>query len=302
MSESPVPIFTARDGVEAHFVRGLLQQQGIPATVIGDTPIVSFRPLTRSGLPQVVVAPEHQDAAWQIVEQYRRGEHRALPLAEPPWKCPGCGEMIEPQFTDCWNCRTPRPGGDEPTDEAVLPPTDEITLDVPCANCEYNLRGLAPGARCPECGALVTPSLLGYCDIAEPLEAHAIEQLLHKSIEPLVTNPAARPAAVLLLLSLGHALRTTPAVCPDDPMHPGDAFIWRQLSAHALCRNALNYVATELGSFEEMRAQLKQLNIFSARELGQFFFALIAFGLLPPTNFESGEDFSTTPIEQLFVE
>ena len=27
----------------------------------------------------------------------------------PPWTCPKCGEAIEPQFTECWNCGASKP-------------------------------------------------------------------------------------------------------------------------------------------------------------------------------------------------
>ncbi len=26
------------------------------------------------------------------------------------WRCGKCGEMVEPQFTECWNCGESRPG------------------------------------------------------------------------------------------------------------------------------------------------------------------------------------------------
>jgi hypothetical protein len=39
----------------------------------------------------------------------------ALRPATPdePWLCPGCGERIEPQFTQCWRCAS-GPAGTEP--------------------------------------------------------------------------------------------------------------------------------------------------------------------------------------------
>jgi hypothetical protein len=302
VSESPIPIFTARDGVEAHFVRGLLQQQGIPATVVGDTPIVSFRPMTRSGSPQVVVPAEHETAAGEVVALYRRGEHRALPQNEPSWKCPSCGEMIEPQFTDCWNCRTPKPGSDNADHEPALPETDVIDLDLPCAKCEYNLRGLAAGARCPECGSLVAPSLVARLDVAEPIERQALEQILQKAIEPLAPSAAAQVVAILLLEALSHGLRYPTAVRPEVEMQPGDERIWKQLSAHALCREVINFAATEIGSFDDLFTQLRQLNINTVRQLGHFLFALIAFGLIEPTELFGSDDFPDTPLERLFFE
>jgi hypothetical protein len=42
------------------------------------------------------------------------------------------------------------------------PPPVPLEEDVPCAGCGYNLRGLRPTGRCPECGRLVQVSILRY--------------------------------------------------------------------------------------------------------------------------------------------
>jgi hypothetical protein len=31
------------------------------------------------------------------------------PVAGPSWACASCGEMLEPQFSQCWNCGAARP-------------------------------------------------------------------------------------------------------------------------------------------------------------------------------------------------
>ena len=40
------------------------------------------------------------ERARELVEQELHGPG----LEEPAWTCPGCGERIEGQFTECWNC------------------------------------------------------------------------------------------------------------------------------------------------------------------------------------------------------
>jgi hypothetical protein len=40
------------------------------------------------------------------------------------------------------------------------PPPLPLEEDVPCAGCGYNLRGLRPTGRCPECGTLVHVSII----------------------------------------------------------------------------------------------------------------------------------------------
>jgi hypothetical protein len=42
------------------------------------------------------------------------------------------------------------------------PPPVPLEEDVPCAGCGYNLRGLRPTGRCPECGCLVQVSILRH--------------------------------------------------------------------------------------------------------------------------------------------
>lgn len=38
---------------------------------------------------------------------------------------------------------------------------EPLTRDTPCIHCGYNLRGLAPGGLCPECGCAIDESLRG---------------------------------------------------------------------------------------------------------------------------------------------
>ena len=41
--------------------------------------------------------------------------------------------------------------------------------DVPCVACGYNLRGLAPFGRCPECGGSIHPSVIRHRKRGQPL-------------------------------------------------------------------------------------------------------------------------------------
>jgi len=59
-----------------------------------------------------------------------------------------------------------------------------IELDLPCAQCRYNLRGLDPDSCCPECGLSIIPSLKAYRRAMwggrEPLEESGAEWLSHQ--------------------------------------------------------------------------------------------------------------------------
>ena len=62
-----------------------------------------------SGLAPLDTWPElwvHKD---EELEQARQLITSAMTMSETqqtPWKCPGCGQNIEPQFTQCWQCDT----------------------------------------------------------------------------------------------------------------------------------------------------------------------------------------------------
>lgn len=45
--------------------------------------------------------------------------------------------------------------------ETAEPVVDLSMIDVPCRSCSFNLRGLSPDGRCPECGAPVARSIRG---------------------------------------------------------------------------------------------------------------------------------------------
>lgn len=53
--------------------------------------------------PQIWLRSAHDESrARELVEQLRR------PVAGEPWTCAACGEVLEPQFSQCWNCGAAR--------------------------------------------------------------------------------------------------------------------------------------------------------------------------------------------------
>jgi hypothetical protein len=111
-------IYTGGGSMEAHFVKGLLEKAGIRATVLGDS-LGTARgevPLTQETLPAVWVNEQDVERAMSIVKDYDEGRAGHEPAApSDPWTCPNCGEHIEGQFTNCWNCQWPRAPGDDQT-------------------------------------------------------------------------------------------------------------------------------------------------------------------------------------------
>ena len=54
--------------------------------------------------PQLWVSDHDLDKAQQIVQELLTDEGSA----QPGWRCPQCGEELEGQFTECWNCGVSR--------------------------------------------------------------------------------------------------------------------------------------------------------------------------------------------------
>lgn len=88
----------------------LLQQAGIPCRLTGVHlhAVAGEIPVDQCG-PDLWIENEHdKDAAMQIIDGWANAtQHGAA------WACPACGEWMEPQFSECWNCgraRTDEPG------------------------------------------------------------------------------------------------------------------------------------------------------------------------------------------------
>src|SRR5688572_25005627 len=99
-------VFVAQHPTEAHFVKGLLEREGIAAEVRGETlfGVRGATPATPDTLPTVWILDDRQlTSAEEFVAGYERGD-RSPEMEGELWCCPNCGEMMEPQFTVCWKC------------------------------------------------------------------------------------------------------------------------------------------------------------------------------------------------------
>ena len=112
-------VYTARDAIDAHFVRGLLEQAGLRAVVQGESLQETWGGLSVSAanLPTVWVEDADVEAAAPIVKEYRETDRANADdaVADAPratWACPNCAERVEVQFDRCWKCGTERPTSD----------------------------------------------------------------------------------------------------------------------------------------------------------------------------------------------
>lgn len=157
-------IYTARDSLEAGFVCALLEQEGIHATTLGEqlTALRGAVPFGETTAPAVWVPQEVAESARQIVANALHEAKLARGRGDY-WVCSGCGETVSAAMGTCWNCLTDR--GEAPTDATIESPLQE---DFECIECGYNLRGLMPDGRCPECGEKIESSLLEASHFTKP--------------------------------------------------------------------------------------------------------------------------------------
>jgi len=158
--------------MQAEFLVQVLGSHGVDAQTVGGalTQLAGYLPATYART-RVLVDEADVERARAIVQDFERSRKNPRPVAgaEESWVCANCGEMIEPQFTDCWKCQTPRPPAspqDDPdakaraTSKERLPADRHIPVDLACVRCEYNLRNLPVDHVCPECAHPAIASLL----------------------------------------------------------------------------------------------------------------------------------------------
>lgn len=106
-------VYVARHPLEAHLVKGLLDAEGIEAFVRGED-LFGARgevPVTSETCPSVwIVDDDLFEKAEEFVLAYSRGQVPARAKSRS-WRCPRCDELLEPQFTECWQCGATRPMG-----------------------------------------------------------------------------------------------------------------------------------------------------------------------------------------------
>ena len=102
-----VTIRTFETELDAHLVRNILNEQGVPAVVAGST---SFDGMIDSAI-QLNVRRIELEKAEEILKEFESEQ----PDLIPEWTCV-CGETVDEGFVTCWNCGRHHPdfsGDDE---------------------------------------------------------------------------------------------------------------------------------------------------------------------------------------------
>jgi hypothetical protein len=103
-----IKLYVAANATDAHMLVALLAHEGIEAVVRGD----GFVPLQGGHLFNMETRP----SVWVLDDEYRQraevlaGEfaRRGQAKEGDEWRC-SCGEQVEAQFSECWNCGRGRP-------------------------------------------------------------------------------------------------------------------------------------------------------------------------------------------------
>jgi hypothetical protein len=100
-----IRVFVAQHPTEAHLLKGLLESQGIPSEIRGEALFGSRGEIPfMEALPEIWVLNDGQAA--EAVEFLRARRADPTLVVDPAqfWRCSKCGESVEPQFTECWQC------------------------------------------------------------------------------------------------------------------------------------------------------------------------------------------------------
>ena len=100
-------LYTAQDPLMIGHLKNVLESYGIDCVIknvhltgaIGELPPIEC-------WPELWVVDEGKYATAQAVLEKTLSQLEAV---KEPWQCRKCGEEIEGQFTDCWNCGASQP-------------------------------------------------------------------------------------------------------------------------------------------------------------------------------------------------
>lgn len=93
-------VHEAEHPLDAHFVKGLLEAEGITSEVCYEDMV--------GGYPSDwVTADADFKLAQELVSALSRNQ-TPIETHSNPWCCPKCKEQIEAQFTECWQCGASR--------------------------------------------------------------------------------------------------------------------------------------------------------------------------------------------------
>ncbi|OBU09450.1 hypothetical protein AYY19_10090 [Photobacterium aquimaris] len=92
-------LYGASNSLEAHSVKGLLENMGISVRLTGEALAAAAGELPMGVVEvQLWVTATQRQQALAIIESYLRNDYR-------DWYCRHCGELNQGQFELCWQCQ-----------------------------------------------------------------------------------------------------------------------------------------------------------------------------------------------------
>ena len=90
-------------------MKSILESKGIRCEIRneGGVSVAGEVPFTQVYPELWVLSNADVAAAKAFIEEYRESIDNAPKGAD--WTCPSCGESVEGQFSECWNCGNPAP-------------------------------------------------------------------------------------------------------------------------------------------------------------------------------------------------
>ncbi|WP_064606335.1 putative signal transducing protein [Photobacterium sp. J15] len=98
MNEPWVKVYNAANNLEAHSLKGMLENENIAVQLSGESLGSAAGELPADVVQVGIWVCENQVAAARVlIERYENADY-------PDWRCPNCGEQNEGQFEICWQC------------------------------------------------------------------------------------------------------------------------------------------------------------------------------------------------------
>lgn len=103
-------VYTCKSTVEAKLILEILRQVNIKAISKEDSTRIGVHEV---GIPYdataIYVEEEDMESAIKTISEYFKASTASERAHQvQPWQCEKCSELIEPQFTACWNCGNDR--------------------------------------------------------------------------------------------------------------------------------------------------------------------------------------------------
>jgi rubrerythrin len=105
--EDLITIYKAANSAEAYFIKNLLMDAGIEATVAEE-----YDPLALPAVSptEVLIRQQDEARAKPIIDSFEEEQIRRA--ERPDWSCPKCGATVIGAFDECDVCGAPRPGSE----------------------------------------------------------------------------------------------------------------------------------------------------------------------------------------------